>query len=296
MATGTSVTITDAPERSVAAGLGRDGGTDASAPDLPSSRHERPIRPRPLPVHPAAVGPLPVARRRPARGQRVRSRARMARRCAAPSGPSIRPAPGPPRRLTRSGPGESSAAFTRDGDLLFTSTRPDPDRSPDDKPDTEPLALWSLPASTGEARLVVAPGGGVEAFGVAAGADVVVVRAPVHPGTSTFAEDAEREKARTKAGVAARLYEGYPIRFWDHYLGPRESHLFLLRLDESADGRSPVPRGPDARRRPGPRRDRVRRAARWLRCRHGLDDVARPGPSDPGPGASSDRPDGTAGS
>ena len=145
------------------------------------------------------------------------------------------------RRLTRSAPGESSAAFTRAGDLLFTSTRPDPDRSPDDKPDSEPLALWSLPAGSGEARLVVAPGGGVEAFEVADGADVVAFRAPVHPGTSSFAEDAEREKARTKAGVGARLYEGYPIRFWDHYLGPRESHLFLLRLDEAADGAPAVP-------------------------------------------------------
>ena len=87
---------------------------------------------------------------------------------------------------------------------------------------------------------MVAPGGGVEAFRVAADADVVVVRAPVHPGTGTFAEDAEREKARTKVGVVARLYEGYPIRFWDHYLGPRESHLFLLRLEESADGTAAV--------------------------------------------------------
>jgi dipeptidyl aminopeptidase/acylaminoacyl peptidase len=141
-----------------------------------------------------------------------------------------------PRRLTWSSPGESNAAFTSGGDLLFTSTRPDPDRSPDDKPDTEPLALWSLPASSGEAHLVVAPGGGIEAFRVAADSDVVVARAPVHPHTSTFAEDAEREKARTKAGVAARLYEGYPIRFWDHYVGPRESHLFLLRLERPMDG------------------------------------------------------------
>ena len=33
----------------------------------------------------------------------------------------------PARRLTRSAKGESSAVFTRSGDLLFTSARPDPD-------------------------------------------------------------------------------------------------------------------------------------------------------------------------
>ena len=35
-----------------------------------------------------------------------------------------------PARLTRSAPGESVGAFARDGSLLFTSSRPDPDRSP----------------------------------------------------------------------------------------------------------------------------------------------------------------------
>jgi len=32
-----------------------------------------------------------------------------------------------PRRITRSAAGESVASFMRDGSLLFTSTRPDPD-------------------------------------------------------------------------------------------------------------------------------------------------------------------------
>ena len=146
-----------------------------------------------------------------------------------------------PRRLTRSGPGESSAAFARDGSLLFTSARPDPDRPPDDKPDTEPMGLWSLPVGGGEACLLIAPGGGVGSFAVARSADVAVVRAPVHPGTAGLAEDVARETLRTKAGVSAHLYESYPIRFWDHYLGPREDHLFLLALHDVADGGRPVP-------------------------------------------------------
>ncbi|MGH9034167.1 MAG: S9 family peptidase, partial [Acidimicrobiia bacterium] len=39
----------------------------------------------------------------------------------------------PPRRLTRSAKGESSATFLPDGSLLFTSGRPDPDAKPDAK-------------------------------------------------------------------------------------------------------------------------------------------------------------------
>ena len=153
-----------------------------------------------------------------------------------------------PRRLTHSGPGESSAAFTRDGSLLFTSARPDPDRSPDDKPDSEPAALWALPAEGGEAVLLVAPGGGVESFRAASAADTVAFIAPVHPGTAGFAADAERETVRSKAGVSAQLYEDYPIRFWDHYMGPREEHLYLLDLQPTADGgrRAPLDLTPDA--------------------------------------------------
>ena len=155
-----------------------------------------------------------------------------------------------PRRLTRSSAGESSAAFARDGSVLFTSARPDPDRTPDDKPEKEPLGLWSLPAGAGEARQLAVPGGGVDTFRTARAADVVVFRAPVHAGTTDFDADREREAARSKAGVSAQLFEGYPIRFWDHYLGPREWHLFLLDLGTDSDETVRAPRDltPDAGR------------------------------------------------
>ena len=51
----------------------------------------------------------------------------------------------PARRLTRSAKGEASAAFTRHGDLLFTSARPDPDAPADGQDEARP-ALWLLPA------------------------------------------------------------------------------------------------------------------------------------------------------
>src|SRR5918998_6096733 len=47
---------------------------------------------------------------------------------------------GRPRRLTRSAPGESAATFARDGSILFTSTRPDPDQKPDDADDDEDVS------------------------------------------------------------------------------------------------------------------------------------------------------------
>ena len=47
-----------------------------------------------------------------------------------------------PRRLTRSAPGESGAAFLPDGSLLFTSTRDDPEATGDATPDGEVARLW----------------------------------------------------------------------------------------------------------------------------------------------------------
>ncbi len=136
-----------------------------------------------------------------------------------------------PRRLTRSAPGESNAEFLRDGALLFTSTRPDPDARADEAKEREEVsALWVLPAGGGEARVLFAPGGGVDGVRPARGANVIVLGAPLHPGATTFEEDAARQKARRDAGVQALLFESFPIRFWDHYIGPRERHLFGAEL------------------------------------------------------------------
>ena len=138
-----------------------------------------------------------------------------------------------PRRLTRSAPGESAAAFARDGSILFTSARPDPDRKPDDDEEEEVSGLWLLPVNGGEGRLLVAPSGGVDAVVAAHEADVIVYAASVFPGTSDAAADRERHQARKKAGIEALLFDTFPIRHWDTFHGPRERHLFA----------APVPAG-----------------------------------------------------
>jgi dipeptidyl aminopeptidase/acylaminoacyl peptidase len=137
----------------------------------------------------------------------------------------------PARRLTRSAPGESAGSFLRDGSILFTSSRPDPEHTGDDKPD-EVGSIWLLPADGGEARLLIAPPGGVDAVKAARSADVIAFTAAVHPESGDFAADGDRQKARKDAGVQAQLFESFPIRRWDHYLGPRERHLFAADLPE----------------------------------------------------------------
>jgi len=131
-----------------------------------------------------------------------------------------------PKRLTRSAKGESPGAFLPDGGFLFSSTRPDPDAKPD-APDDERTTLWLLPAGGGEARLVADPPGGVDGLAVARSSGAVALGIGTFPGTESLEEDGERFKARKEAGMMAQLFESYPIRHWDHYLGPRERQIFV---------------------------------------------------------------------
>ncbi|MEU8141816.1 S9 family peptidase [Nonomuraea sp. NPDC048901] len=133
------------------------------------------------------------------------------------------PIDGEPYRLTRSAKGESAAEFTDAGDVLFTSARPDP--TVKDATDEVP-SLWLLPRSGGEARQVAARPGGVGAFRTAG--DVVVFAADVLTGEEAAEE--ERRKARKDAGISAILHESYPVRYWDHDLGPGHTRLFAARL------------------------------------------------------------------
>jgi len=145
----------------------------------------------------------------------------------------------PARRLTRSAPGESSPAWAPDGCLLFTSARPDPGVS--ENGDPKP-ALWVLPAHGGEARPVVNRPSGIAGFTVAAGTGDVVVAASTMPGGSDAAADEERRTKRTEAGVSAVLHEAYPVRYWDHDLGPAVPHLFWAgQVPEEGPAGTPAP-------------------------------------------------------
>ncbi|GAA3234687.1 S9 family peptidase [Pseudonocardia petroleophila] len=129
----------------------------------------------------------------------------------------------PARRLTRSAKGEAGAVFTPDGDVLFTSARPDPDAA-EQAPDS-PAALWRLPAGGGEAEVVGTRPGGIGGVAVARDAGTVVVTSMTLP-TSTSGEDDEaRRKARREKKVTGILHAAHPVRFWDHDLGPDAPRL-----------------------------------------------------------------------
>jgi dipeptidyl aminopeptidase/acylaminoacyl peptidase len=128
------------------------------------------------------------------------------------------------RRLTRGANGESSPAFTVDGDLLFVSSRPTSEKAGDaDKP---PASLWRLPAAGGEAVEVLSMPGGVSVVCTARGADTAVIGAPLLPAARDVDDDRRLRDLRKENKVTAILHSGYPVRYWDKDLGPDEPHLF----------------------------------------------------------------------
>ena len=133
------------------------------------------------------------------------------------------------RRLTRGRTGESNATFTSDGDLLFTSSRPTQDE--DDLPDD----LWRLPARGGEAVIVARRGGGITGVRAARCAPRFVVTTGVLGGSGDAADDERVRAERKEKKVSAILHTGYPIRYWDHDLGPDVPHLLSAPLDALAE-------------------------------------------------------------
>jgi len=136
----------------------------------------------------------------------------------------------PARRLTRSEEGESFGAFTADGDFLFGSKRPVPGTD-EVKPGEDDGVVWLLPAEGGEAHPVARRSGGFSGVVAATGSRTVIARTPAHIGAADDEADAAKRKARRERKVTAILHDSYPVRYWDHDLGPVADRLAVLDLD-----------------------------------------------------------------
>ncbi len=129
----------------------------------------------------------------------------------------------PARRLTHGTTGESNPTFTATGDLLFTAAR---------GKDDPPVSLWRLPAAGGEAEQVGSRKGGFVSAHAASEADRIVLVASVLGHSES--DDERIRDARKDGAVTAVLHTGYPVRYWDHDLGPDQPHLLVP--DKSGDG------------------------------------------------------------
>src|SRR5689334_316046 len=106
----------------------------------------------------------------------------------------------PAHQLTQREQGVAGAGFTPSGDLLFTSAR----------------GLWRQPAAGGEAYEIAQLPGGIHGVQVSAAGTIVAGTDLLPSGDSSL---------REQAGVSAILHETFPVRYWDHDLGPERPRL-----------------------------------------------------------------------
>ncbi|WP_311777240.1 alpha/beta hydrolase family protein [Trueperella abortisuis] len=130
-----------------------------------------------------------------------------------------------PRTLTRSAKGEGLMEIGERGEIYFTSGRDD------DGGEGESNALWMLPPA-GEARVVLRTPG--EIASVSAEGGKLLLTVALFPGRS-LEEDAQLVAKRKERGVSAILHEGFPVRFWDHDLGPAYPQLFIADAPQLED-------------------------------------------------------------
>ncbi|WP_051208526.1 S9 family peptidase [Propionicicella superfundia] len=131
----------------------------------------------------------------------------------------------PSRRLTRGAKGESSPVFTSAGDLLFVATRPV------DGQDDPAAQVWRLPASGGEAHVLARRPAGIAAVRAASRTETVVVTADTLPRAADETAERELRRRRRESRTSAILHTGYPVRDWDHELGPGYPRVFVIEGD-----------------------------------------------------------------
>ncbi|WP_298417967.1 alpha/beta fold hydrolase [Brevibacterium sp.] len=130
-----------------------------------------------------------------------------------------------PRRITRGDQSIGPVALAENGTIVFAAKR----RGEDGK-DAESPGLWALP-DNGEARKLADHDGGFSRIEIKG--DTLIVEFPVHTWAADENDHQEFSAERSEAKVSGILHTGFPIRRWDHDLGPGTQTLAVARLDEA---------------------------------------------------------------
>ena len=131
-----------------------------------------------------------------------------------------------PRRITRGDQSIGPAALSENGTIVFASKR-----KGEDGKDAESPSLWALP-DNGEARKLADHEGGFSRIEVKG--ETTIVEFPVHTWAADENDHQEFSAERSDAKVSGILHTGFPVRRWDHDLGPGRQTLAVATLDEGA--------------------------------------------------------------
>lgn len=127
-----------------------------------------------------------------------------------------------PRRLTATKAGESGAAWSWDSKKIAFSARRDGDESPQ---------IYVLDLSGGEAQRVTNLSTGASAPLWSPDGKWIAFQSQVYPGALDDEANKKIAAERKARKYNARVYEGFPIRYWDRWLDDKQVHLFVTPAD-----------------------------------------------------------------
>ena len=131
-----------------------------------------------------------------------------------------------PRKLTNTKGAESGATWSPDSKSIAFSARRDGD-------DTNQIYVLNI-VEGGEAVRVTSLSSGARSPQFSPDGKMLLFTSTVFPGALDD-EDNKRLAAERKARkYNARVYEGFPIRYWDKWLTDQQTHLFVQSLEPGA--------------------------------------------------------------
>lgn len=131
-----------------------------------------------------------------------------------------------PRKLTNTKGAESGATWSPDSKSVAFSARRDGD-------DVNQIYVLNI-SEGGEAVRVTSLSTGARAPQFSPDGKMLLFTSSVFPGALND-EDNKRIAAERKARkYNARVYEGFPIRYWDKWLTDQQTHLFVQSLEAGA--------------------------------------------------------------
>lgn len=134
-----------------------------------------------------------------------------------------------PRKLTHNKQPETGAKWSPDSKRLAFSSKRDGD-------DFAQIYVLDI-AQGGEAERVTTLSTGAKAPDWSPDGTRLLFISEVHPGTDDDDTNKKAAKAVKDRKYNARVYEGFPIKYWDHWLDEKRAHLFVQDVKPGARAR-----------------------------------------------------------
>lgn len=133
-----------------------------------------------------------------------------------------------PRRLTSTKGSESGAVWHPDGGRIAFSHKAE---------GQEEAQIFVLNVYDGKATQLTSVANGARSPKWSPDGSTLLFLSDVFPGALTDAQNREAAKVRKERKTTARVYDGFPVRYWDRWLDDRKTHLFVQEARPDAPAR-----------------------------------------------------------